>query len=157
MLLCLVIKQLCYIMGEKCWFIFRRGKSIAGTRGWGEQTKRQAQLLTTVISPWTLCSVFLFVAVTGGEDLLSSVGHLSCLGSEVIFICPSLDFPICSAVFIYCPVLHGASRPLDLVPSKQDKSCLWLMFSVGSSTIGKQPRDLLDACEAFEVSSALGS
>lgn len=68
MLLCLVIKQVCDVTGEKCCFIFRREKSIAGTRGWGEQTKRQAQLLTAVVSPWTLCSAFLFVAVTGGED-----------------------------------------------------------------------------------------
>lgn len=70
MLLCLVIKQVCYVMGEKCCFIFRRGKSVAGTRGWGEQTKRQAQVLTIVINPWTLCIAFLLVVVTGGKDSL---------------------------------------------------------------------------------------
>lgn len=68
MLLCLVIKQVCYVMSEKCCFIFRRGKSIAGPRGWREQSKREAQFLTTVVSPCILCSAFLFVAVTGGED-----------------------------------------------------------------------------------------
>lgn len=68
MLLCLVIKQVCYVMGEKYCFIFGRGKSIAGTRAWAEQTKRQAELLTAVVSPWAVCSAFLFVALTGGED-----------------------------------------------------------------------------------------
>lgn len=60
-------------------------------------------------------------------------------------------------VVIYCPVLHGALRPLDLVSSKVDKSCLCSLFSVGSSTDGEHLRDLLNTCEAFELSSALGS
>lgn len=59
------------------------------------------------------------------------------LGSEIIFIFLSVVFPI----VIYCPVLCGAVRPLDLVPSKGDKSCLCPMFSVGSSADGGQPRD----------------
>lgn len=79
------------------------------------------------------------------------------LESEIIFIFPSLGFPICSALVIYYPVLRGGLRPQDLVSSKMNKSCLCSLFSVGSSTDGEQPRDLLDACEAFELSSALGS
>lgn len=60
-------------------------------------------------------------------------------------------------VVIYCPVLHGALRPLDVVSSRLDKSCLCALYSVGSSTDGEQPKDLLDAHEALELSSALGS
>lgn len=74
------------------------------------------------------------------------------LGSEIIFIFLSLVLPI----VIYCPVLRGAVRPLDLVPSERCKNCLCLMFSVGSSTDGEQPRDLLDACEALELKLSPG-
>lgn len=66
-------------------------------------------------------------------------------------------------VFIYCPVLHVALRPPDVVSlrppdvvsSRLAKSCT--SFSVGSSADGEQPRDLLDACEALELSSAFGN
>lgn len=146
MLLCLVIKQVCYVMSEKCCFIFRRGNSIAETRGWGEQTKRQAAV---VIPP--LC----------GSDRWRRPSWLQLdtsagLESEIIFIFSSLGFPILLSG-CYCPVLHGAVRPLGLVSSKVNKSCLCSLFSVGSSTDGEQLRDLLDTCKAFELSSALGS
>lgn len=58
-------------------------------------------------------------------------------------------------VFIYCPVLHVALRPPDVVSSRLAKSCT--SFSVGSSTDGEEPGDLLDACEALELSSAFGN
>lgn len=147
-------------------FYFRKRKERCRDQGPGQVdkqcawTKRQAQLLATVIGPWTPCSMFLCVAVVardGGKPSWLRLDTSAGLENEVVFIFPCLGFLIYPVVAIYCPLSHGALKPLNVVSSRVGKSWLCTLIGVGLLLMGDSPETsmmpvrVLNSCQPLEV------